>query len=102
MNSRARKVTKGICPTCKRYHRLTFHHLIPKKMHRRNFFRKKIDKNRLQQGIYICRQCHDGIHKMYNEMHLAKHLNSLDSLLEDERLQGYFKWVSKQRVNLKQ
>jgi len=71
-------------------------------MHRRNFFRKKIDKNRLQQGIYICRQCHDGIHKMYNEMHLAKHLNSLDSLLEDERLQGYFKWVSKQRVNLKQ
>lgn len=94
----AKKV--GQCPCCGRKARLTLHHLIPKKMHRRPFFRKHYDKATLAQGVFICRQCHDGIHRFYSEMELAKRLSSLTLLLEDPQLANYFAWVSKQRIRL--
>lgn len=50
------------------------------------------------QGVKICSQCHRGIHKFYDEMHLAKLLNSSELLLADEALTTHFAWVAKQRV----
>ena len=87
-----------ICPLCKRQSDLTFHHLIPKKVHRRNFFKKNFSKQELNQGIKICRTCHSGIHKRYDEMTLAKQLNSLDKLKGDEQLNNFFNWVARQRI----
>ena len=92
--------TVGQCPCCGRRARLTLHHLIPKKMHRRPYFRKHFDKATLAQGVLICRQCHDGIHRFYSEMELAKRLSSLTSLQQDEQLATYFAWVSKQHIRL--
>ncbi|MEW9797699.1 hypothetical protein [Alteromonas sp. CYL-A6] len=89
-----------ICPCCRRKARLTFHHLIPKQMHRRRFFRKTLTRDERNEGIAICRQCHDGIHRFYSPMELAKSLNTLEKLLADEQLAGYFHWVSKQRIRL--
>ncbi|MFC4698718.1 hypothetical protein ACFO4O_00905 [Glaciecola siphonariae] len=84
---------------CNRVLHLTFHHLIPKKMHRRTFFKKHYKKSELAQGIDICRQCHDGIHKTYTEMELAKHLNTFEAIKDDEKLSSYFAWVAKQKVS---
>jgi hypothetical protein len=69
-------------------------------MHRRSFFKKHYTKEERQQGVMICRQCHSGIHKFYDEMTLAKELNSLSLLKEDPQLATFFHWVSKQRVKL--
>lgn len=77
---------------------LTFHHLIPRKLHRRNHYRRHYTRNSLQHGINICRQCHNGIHKQYDEMTLARQLNNLQALRNDERLQKYFAWVTKQKT----
>jgi len=96
-----RRNRKGQCPLCGRTLHLTFHHLIPKKMHRRTYFKKHFDKVRLAEGIDICRKCHDGIHKTYTEMELAKSFNTLESLQNDETLATHFQWVGKQRVNAK-
>ena len=90
----------GVCPCCKRYTRLTFHHLIPKKMHRRTYFKKHYTKEQLQAGVNICRQCHSGIHRFYDEMTLAKQLHTLSVLQADEQLSTFFNWVSKQRVKV--
>ncbi|NMH60810.1 HNH endonuclease [Alteromonas ponticola] len=90
----------GVCPCCHRRAYLTFHHLIPKKMHRRTFFRKN-KKEEFDEGIMICRQCHNGIHKFYSEMELAKRLNSLAAILADELLAVHFAWVAKQKINVK-
>lgn len=79
---------------------LTFHHLIPKKMHRRPYFRKHVSREARAAGIHICRQCHNGIHRFYDEMTLAKTLNSLERLTSDEALMKYFAWVAKQRVSI--
>ncbi|MBT0586243.1 hypothetical protein [Alteromonas oceanisediminis] len=87
----------GQCPLCRRVTDLTYHHLIPRKMHRRAFFKKNYSKHQLAEGIAICRLCHSGIHKTYTEMELAKAFDSVEKLLADETLSVHFNWVSKQR-----
>jgi hypothetical protein len=85
------------CATCGRERPLTFHHLIPRKVHRRNFYRRNFDRATLNRGIYLCRPCHSGIHRTYDEMTLARHFNTLEDLLADERLSRHFAWVARQR-----
>ncbi|WP_295422210.1 hypothetical protein [Sulfurovum sp.] len=84
--------TFGICATCHRYTALTKHHLIPKKRVKKN---KKKQSHDFGGIINICRQCHDGIHDLYDERTLAEHFNSLEKLCADKALQKHFSWVSK-------
>lgn len=86
------------CALCGRHCTLTFHHLIPRKLHRRAHFQKHYDKEALQRGIYICRACHSGVHRLYDEMTLGKQFSSLNALQEDENVQRHVAWVAKQKV----
>ncbi len=94
-NSRHRR--EDSCPFCSRRVPLTFHHLIPKKMHRRPRFARSYDKETLNLGIYICRDCHKGVHAAYDEMQLATRFSSPEALLGDAGLQRHFRWVARQR-----
>ena len=94
-----RSTKSGPCPLCGRHTALTFHHLIPRKVHRRNHFRRHYDRETLQQGIAICRLCHKGVHRLYDEMTLAKRLSTLDALREDPAIQRHTAWVRKQRTD---
>lgn len=96
----ASKTKPGPCSLCGRISALTFHHLIPRKVHRRNFFRKRIDPERLQQGVAVCRDCHNGIHRLHDEMTLAKQLNTLEALRDDPALRRHVQWVSRQRRSM--
>ncbi|MEM9530156.1 MAG: hypothetical protein AAGA23_04510 [Pseudomonadota bacterium] len=88
---------ENACPLCGRETPLTFHHLIPKKLHRRKRFRKRYSREELNRGVRICRLCHNGIHRMFDEMTLGQELNSLELLREQESLIRHARWVSKQR-----
>jgi hypothetical protein len=90
------KVTQ--CQLCQRECALTFHHLIPRKMHRRTYFKKHYDKVMLQQGVMLCQLCHKGIHTLYDEMTLAKQLNTLAQLKADDSIKQHVDWVKKQRI----
>jgi len=92
-----RKRTPGLCPFCQRTLSLTFHHLIPKKMHRRPRFKKRYCREQLHQGILICQDCHRGIHKTYSELELATHYHTPELLLESPPLIRHFAWVAKQK-----
>lgn len=96
----SKRLAVGQCPLCARRARLTFHHLIPRKMHRRSYYKKHYSREVLNQGVAICRQCHDGIHRFYTEMELAKQLYSLALLQQDEKLSRYFEWVGKQSIKV--
>ena len=48
----------------------------------------------------ICRRCHTGIHRCYDEMTLGKSLNSLEALKNDVQLQTHFAWVARQRESV--
>lgn len=87
----------GVCACCGRETALTFHHLIPKKLHRRAFYRKNFTREALNQGINACRMCHDGIHDLYTEIELAKRFSTLAELLADDALHKHFAWVARQR-----
>lgn len=91
--------TFGICVTCHRHTALTKHHLIPKKRHKKKV---QLETNiSLDDVIWICRQCHDGVHDLYDEQTLAKDLNTLEKLTSDERLKKHFAWVSKCKKGIK-
>lgn len=85
------------CECCFREVELTFHHLIPKRVHRRKRFRNSFSKKQLNVGVHVCRLCHRGIHRLYDELTLARDFNTLEQLLADETLAKHFAWVSKQK-----
>ncbi len=85
------------CATCGRAVPLTFHHLIPRKLHRRAHYRRHYDREALNRGILVCRRCHNGIHKRYDETTLAKHFASIESLRSDPDLARHFAWVARQK-----
>ena len=89
---------ESVCPLCERTTHLSFHHFIPRKVHRRAHFKKNFALAELQAGISICIQCHTGIHKAYDEMQLAKQFSNLELIKSDPRLQTHFQWVAKQRI----
>jgi len=88
----------GPCHLCGRHTALTFHHLIPRKVHRRKHFRKHYRRDLLQQGIAICRLCHKGLHRLYDEMTLAKRLSTLEALRTNAAIRRHVQWVRKQRA----
>ena len=64
------------CALCEREVALTFHHLIPRKVHRRTRFRRHYTRESLNEGVMLCRLCHRGVHRLYDEMTLATRLNT--------------------------
>ncbi len=87
----------GECELCGRHTDLSFHHLIPRKMHRRAHFKKHYSKEQLQAGVLLCRLCHRGIHRLYDEMTLAKQFQDLASLRSDPAIAKHVAWAQKQR-----
>jgi len=92
------KLNTGQCELCRRQSSLTAHHLIPRKLHRRNYFRKNHSKDELQHTMLVCRDCHSGLHKLYDEMHLGKWLNTPEKLSRDPLVKKHVDWVSRQRI----
>lgn len=92
-----RKSRPPCCATCGRETSLTFHHLIPRKLHRRPRFKRLYTREELNRGIHICRACHRGIHRTYDEMTLGRDFASLEQLLADPVLQRHFSWVARQK-----
>lgn len=87
----------GTCPLCGREITLTFHHLIPKTLHKNKWFKKNFTKEEMNDGIDICRKCHSGIHDLYDEKTLGKEFNTLESIENDPAIQKHCAWVSKQK-----
>ena len=90
---------QNCCALCQRRVDLTFHHLIPKKLHKRKRFQKHYSKRSLSQGIWICRQCHRGLHKLFDETTLGTELNNLSTLLAQPAVIKHVEWVKKQKEN---
>lgn len=92
------KDKRGPCCLCGRHTDLTFHHLIPRKVHRRAHFRKHVPQEQLQAGVALCRPCHKAVHRLFDEMTLARELNTLEALRAAPAMQRHIQWVRKQRI----
>lgn len=87
----------GECVLCKRLTALTFHHLIPRKLHKRKRFAKTYTKDQLNEGLMLCTRCHKGLHKLYNEMELGSRFNTHQALQNDPQIARHVAWVARQK-----
>lgn len=85
------------CALCGAERPLSFHHLIPRKLHRRDFFRKNFSRLELAAGIDLCRLCHDAVHDRFDEMTLGRKLNSLEALRAEASLREHVAWAARQK-----
>lgn len=93
------------CLLCERVMPLTFHHVYPKgthakvkKMHRKD---SDFDPQVLLTGIMICRPCHSQIHRIFDNMEMAEHYNSVEAIRSHAAVQKWVGWASKQAVRIK-
>lgn len=90
-------ITQNNCELCERDRLLTFHHLIPKKLHSKKKYRKLYTSEQLKtNGINICKHCHKQLHVMFDHKYLAEHLNTLAKILNNEKIIKFINWVKKQ------
>jgi hypothetical protein len=83
------------CELCRRLVPLTRHHLIPKALHNKPYVQKQFAKSeRITATLWVCRACHNQIHRLFSEKELALTYNSREALLSDERLQTFVAWLA--------
>ena len=90
----------GTCELCERSDRfLTFHHLIPRHCHRNKRFRRRFTVSEMRdRGLWLCTECHGGIHDLLpDEKMLGWNYNTKELLLGHEGVSKHVEWVRKQR-----
>lgn len=87
----------GMCELCGRIMQdLTRHHLIPRKQHRRKRIRRRHSRAEREGSIlWVCRPCHDHIHRHFDEQTLAEHLNSREALLAEPVIRRFTEWIAR-------
>ena len=85
------------CVLCDRDRPVTFHHLIPRTLHRKRWAKVQFDRADLQAGIWVCRDCHDAIHRFIPHRELAESYRTLASLQDHPELAKFVMWIRKQR-----
>ncbi len=93
-----RRKAYAACELCGRNTVLSFHHLIPRKNHRKRRFKKSFTREDLKtRGLRLCSLCHCQIHRFYSEDELGTRLNTREALLQEPEMQRFLKWARKQR-----
>jgi len=70
----------------------TKHHLIPVSKAKNKYRQIRNDESNF---IWICRQCHDQIHSLYDNNWLRDNLNTLELILADEKIAQFVRWRQK-------
>jgi 5-methylcytosine-specific restriction enzyme A len=74
------------CELCKRNGiQLTEHHLTPREVGGRHL-----------DTTLLCITCHKQIHALFTNKELGLKLNSLNRLLQNEKIKRYLRWIEKQ------
>jgi hypothetical protein len=84
------------CEICDRDKDTTFHHLIPKCLHRNGWFKKRFTRDYMRShGIQVCDDCNKAIHSFWDEKTLGKHYNTKVKLLETKQIKKHIVYVRK-------
>ena len=88
----------GECELCARQVPLTFHHLIPRSLHKKRQVKERFDRDaRTNSGLWICRLCHRQVHRLFPRRRLAEQLNSREALLSEPEMEKFLAWARRQR-----
>ena len=86
------------CDFCSREKPLTFHHFIPRTLHKSKYYKKNYESSYLSNhGVNLCKDCHKSIHRMFTNKELGKFYNTKQKLLSNKKFRNYLKWAKKQK-----
>lgn len=85
------------CELCAREVDTTFHHLIPRALHSTRWYKKNFTPEELKSGAYLCTDCHDAVHRFIPEKVLGKDYNTIEKLLQHEKVSSFVTWVAKRK-----
>jgi hypothetical protein len=86
------------CEICGREHLpLTYHHLIPRQIHAKAVKRGWHKEWELNKVAWLCRACHNFVHRIATNEELARHLYDVDLLMEREDVQKWATWIRRVR-----
>lgn len=89
----------GGCALCRRPVPLGFHHLIPRRVHDRSWFRDRYGLDEMRRrGLWLCRDCHRHLHAHFDEATLGRRLNTREALLAEPLIARHVEWAARQRV----
>ncbi len=87
-----------LCELCQRDPVDNFHHFIPRTLHSNKWFKKRFTREQMARGIHVCRYCHRAIHRIVpSEKELGRHYNTIEKLLQHEKLARYVAWKRSRR-----
>ena len=90
------------CALCERELPLTFHHLIPKKVHKKSQVMRKYTKEEIHtKGLWLCTDCHATIHLHINHLDLALHYQTVEAFMAHEQVGKFVNWVANQNKRVK-
>lgn len=89
----------GCCELCGRRARLTFHHLIPRRVHRLSRFVRRFGLEVMRtRGLDLCELCHHGIHDLIpDEKQLAESYHTRELLLAHPGVARHVAWAARQK-----
>lgn len=86
------------CEICQRgWVPLSYHHLIPKKVHAKVLKRGWHEEWKLNSVAWLCRACHAFVHRIADHEELARHFFTVELLTEREDVQAWAQWVGRVR-----
>lgn len=85
------------CVLCGRDRPLTFHHLIPRTLHRKRWVKARFEASALHSGIWVCRDCHDAVHRFIPHRELAESFCTLETLRVHPEVAKFVLWIRTQR-----
>ena len=89
---------EGLCELCDRCTPLTRHHLVPRTLHK-EFRKLGWTKRDLEFGVaMLCRPCHSAVHRHATERELAEEYNTVEKLLEHEKIHAFARYASQQKA----
>jgi len=86
------------CEFCERNQPLTEHHLIPRSVHSKSWFKNRYAKKDMKgRKIMLCQLCHSAIHDFWSEVELGKNYNTKELLIAQQAVKNFIVWARKQK-----
>lgn len=84
------------CELCQCEEAHNFHHLIPRALHTNKWFKRRYTREEMQQGLQVCKGCHNAIHRhIPAEKVLGRSYSTPEALLAHAQLARYIAWKRK-------
>ncbi|KAI5806174.1 hypothetical protein EDC01DRAFT_137514 [Geopyxis carbonaria] len=85
------------CEICERDVPLSYHHLVPRSVHAKVLKRGWHTKERLESVAWLCRPCHDTVHRCASNEELAREWYTVELLMGREDVQRWAAYVGRQK-----